>query len=110
MPCSTGGKHSGSGNVPLKIFDYLAAGRPIVATDTPAHRVALDEDRAVLVSPAVEAIADAIARLLEDSEGAGRFGAAAKKYADEYLGLKAFSDLVTRLYEQVELPESDPDG
>ena len=35
-------------NLPLKVFDYLAAGKPIVATDIPAHRSALDESRALL--------------------------------------------------------------
>ena len=36
------------GNLPLKIFDYLAASRPIVATDIPTHRTVLTEERAVL--------------------------------------------------------------
>ena len=33
------------GNLPLKIFDYLAASRPIVATDIPTHRTVLSEER-----------------------------------------------------------------
>ena len=33
-------------NFPLKIFDYLAAGKPIVATDVPAHRAVLDNSLA----------------------------------------------------------------
>ena len=35
-------------NLPLKIFDYLAAGKPIVATDIPAHRALLDDESALL--------------------------------------------------------------
>jgi glycosyltransferase involved in cell wall biosynthesis len=35
-------------NLPLKIFDYLAAGKAIVATDIPAHRSVLDESCALL--------------------------------------------------------------
>ena len=34
---------SHGGNLPLKVFDYLAAGRPIVATDIPTHRTVLNE-------------------------------------------------------------------
>ena len=33
---------SHGGNLPLKVFDYLAAGRPIVATDIPTHRAVLN--------------------------------------------------------------------
>lgn len=36
---------------PLKIFEYMAAGRPIVAADLPAIREVLDNDTAELVAP-----------------------------------------------------------
>lgn len=36
---------------PLKIFEYMAAGRPIVATDLPSVREVLSEKNAVLVEP-----------------------------------------------------------
>lgn len=34
-------------NTPLKIFDYMGAGKPIIASDISAHRTALNEKRAV---------------------------------------------------------------
>ncbi len=36
---------------PLKMFEYMASGRPIVATDLPSVREVLNEDNAVLVKP-----------------------------------------------------------
>ena len=52
---------------PLKLFDYMAAGAPIVASDLPTVREVLtDGDNALLVPPGrpVDALAAAIRRLL----------------------------------------------
>jgi glycosyltransferase involved in cell wall biosynthesis len=90
------------GNLPLKIFDYLAAGRPIVATDIPTHRTVLAEDRAVLVAPRTEAIAQGILAVLGDRLRAQRLAAAAKSYAQTHLGWNRFVDSVEALYAEVE--------
>jgi glycosyltransferase involved in cell wall biosynthesis len=89
------------GNLPLKVFDYLAAGRPIVATDIPTHRTVLNEERALLVSPQTEAIADGILTLLLDRGRALRLSGAARSYAREHLGWGSFSRTVAELYEEV---------
>jgi glycosyltransferase involved in cell wall biosynthesis len=36
---------------PLKIFSYMASGRPIVATDLPTHTQLLDAEAAILGPP-----------------------------------------------------------
>jgi glycosyltransferase involved in cell wall biosynthesis len=53
---------------PLKLFEYLAAGRAVVASDLPALREVLaDGVNALLVEPGrPEALADAIGRLVAD--------------------------------------------
>jgi glycosyltransferase involved in cell wall biosynthesis len=86
------------GNLPLKVFDYLAAGRPIVATDIPTHRTVLTEERAVLVAPETEALAGGILRLLRDGGEADRLGRAAMGYAREHLGWHAFVRAVSEIY------------
>ncbi|MFL5495898.1 MAG: glycosyltransferase family 4 protein [Gemmatimonadales bacterium] len=90
------------GNLPLKIFDYLAAGRPIVATDIPTHRTVLAEDRAVLVAPETEAIAQGILAVLGDRLRAQRLAGAARSYAQTHLGWNRFVDSVEALYAEVE--------
>jgi glycosyltransferase involved in cell wall biosynthesis len=65
---------------PLKIFDYMAAGRAIVAPDQPNIREVLEHDRtALLFDPAQEgAMWAAIARLLGDAALRRRLGTAAR--------------------------------
>ena len=90
------------GNLPLKIFDYLAAGRPIVATDIPTHRTVLADDRAMLVAPDTDAIAHGILAVLGDPARAERLGAAARHYAKTHLGWSRFVESVESLYAEVE--------
>jgi glycosyltransferase involved in cell wall biosynthesis len=71
---------------PLKLFEYLAAGRPIVASDLPAFREILtDGETAVLVRPGdVDALAGALQRVASDAALAARLGAAALALAPRY--------------------------
>lgn len=88
-------------NLPLKIFDYLAAGKPIVATDIPAHRALLDEDRALLTRAWSPEIASAIVRLLRDKPLAARLAASGQAYAEEKFGWFEFVRSVGDLYREV---------
>lgn len=89
------------GNLPLKIFDYLAAGRAIVATDIPTHRSVLDETRAVLVEPSARGLADGIVALLGDPRRARMLAAAGSRYAEDHLGWLPFVSSVEHLYTEV---------
>ena len=54
---------------PLKLFEYMAAGKPIVASDLPSIREVLrDEENALLVTPGdPTALAAGVRRLLDDA-------------------------------------------
>lgn len=64
---------------PLKLFEYLTMGRPIVASDLPAIREVLsDEETALLVPPGHDrALAGALLRLQQDPALAAALGRAA---------------------------------
>jgi glycosyltransferase involved in cell wall biosynthesis len=55
-------------NTPLKLLDYLKAGRAIVATDTPANRLILTDKTACLTPPDPAAFATGISRLAHSPE------------------------------------------
>lgn len=72
-------------NTPLKVYEQLASGIPLVATDIYSHRQVLDELVAFLTAPEPEAFAQGIvAALTRDEERAGRVAAAKRLYADKY--------------------------
>jgi glycosyltransferase involved in cell wall biosynthesis len=63
---------------PLKIFSYMASGRPIVATDLPTHTQVLDTAAAILVPPSPAGLAEGILRALEDPAAAAALGRRAR--------------------------------
>jgi glycosyltransferase involved in cell wall biosynthesis len=71
---------------PLKIFEAMAAGRPIVASDLPSSREVLsDGENALLVPPGdASALAGALRRVLADGDLARRLAAAAWEAAPRY--------------------------
>jgi len=71
---------------PLKLFEYMAAGRPIVASDLPAIREVLtDGENACLVAPGDEhALAAGIRRVLDDPALADRLARRASEGVAAY--------------------------
>jgi glycosyltransferase involved in cell wall biosynthesis len=71
---------------PLKLFEYMAAGRPIVASDLPSIREVLHHELdALLVAPGdPAAMAAAIERLITDPALSARLAAAALAAAPAY--------------------------
>jgi glycosyltransferase involved in cell wall biosynthesis len=92
------------GNLPLKVFDYLAAGRPIVATDIATHRELLTDERAVLVPPTAEGLADGIVSVLCDGVKSATLAEAAREYAVEHLGWGRFRQTVAEIYQEAHCP------
>lgn len=65
-------------NAPLKIYDYMRSGKPIVATDIKAHTVLLSEKTAFLVKPEPKALAHGILLSLKEKEHAKKLALAAR--------------------------------
>ncbi|MBP6858740.1 MAG: glycosyltransferase family 4 protein [Candidatus Pacebacteria bacterium] len=66
IPSSTESEHYTS---PIKMFEYMASGTPIIASDMPSMREVLNDDNSTLI-PArdAHALADAIARISANPE------------------------------------------
>jgi glycosyltransferase involved in cell wall biosynthesis len=69
-------------NTPLKIYQYLRSGRPIVATDLRTHTQVLSPDIAFLAAPTPGAFAGAILAAIDDPRQAAERGGRARRLAD----------------------------
>lgn len=69
-------------NTPLKLYQYLRSGRPIVATRLLTHTQVLDDETSILTDPAPAAYARGIIDAVSDPERARAIGARAKAMAD----------------------------
>jgi glycosyltransferase involved in cell wall biosynthesis len=73
-------------NTPLKIYEYLASGKPIVATRHPTHTQILTEREAVLVECNAESMAQGILKALNDAQLARAIGQNARKLYETHYG------------------------
>jgi hypothetical protein len=89
-------------SLPIKLFEYMAAGIPVVASDFPSWRE-LVGDAGLLVDPYdVGAIATAIDALLEDPEAAQAMGARGREAVREHYGWEAEAERLLSLYERLD--------
>jgi glycosyltransferase involved in cell wall biosynthesis len=86
-------------NTPLKIYEQIASGIPIVATRISAHTQVLDDRVAFLADPNPESFAETLASALHDPQMRSRKSAAARQlFADRY-SRKAYVAKMVRLIE-----------
>jgi glycosyltransferase involved in cell wall biosynthesis len=69
-------------NTPLKIYSFLKAGKPFVATDLWTHTQVVDDKIAILAKPDPDSLAAGLAFALESEEAQAR-ARAGKRMADE---------------------------
>ncbi len=88
-------------NTPLKIYEQLASGVPLVATRIRAHTQVLDDEFAFLVDPTAEDIARGIGEALAGTEGARRRAEAARERAGLEFSIKIFRRRTTELLNRI---------
>ena len=77
-------------NTPLKIYQYLRSGRPIVATRLLTHTQVLNDEVAILTEATAEGFADGILSALHDEQHARAVGDRARKLADTKYSYDAY--------------------
>jgi glycosyltransferase involved in cell wall biosynthesis len=96
---SSGGNTAGISS-PMKMFEYMAAGRAILTSDLPVLREVLDENTAVFCPPEdVSAWEAALARLLNDEKGRQALGQHARVAVEQYSWVKRARGVLEGFYE-----------
>jgi glycosyltransferase involved in cell wall biosynthesis len=88
-------------NTPLKTYEQLACGVPLVATSIYSHTQVLDESVAVLVPPTAQGLSSGIERLLDDSALGDTLVANAQAHYAKHYNRDAYTRKLRRLLELV---------
>jgi glycosyltransferase involved in cell wall biosynthesis len=83
-------------NTPLKIYQYLRSGRPIVATRLLTHTQVLSDDVAVLTDATAEGLGDGIVRTLRNPVEGRAIGERARSLAETKYSYEAYLDRTRR--------------
>jgi glycosyltransferase involved in cell wall biosynthesis len=87
------------GNTPLKLFSYMWSAVPIVATNLPTHTQVLDTQSAVLCEPTADAMANAIASVLDDPARFASLGTMARARVARDYSREAFRRKLLAAYD-----------
>lgn len=88
-------------NTPLKIYQYLRAGRPIVATRLLTHTQVLSDEVSILTAATPEAFGEGILEAMADPGRAAALGQAAQHLADTKYSYEAYLDRTRRAYAEM---------
>nr|NQU90553.1 glycosyltransferase [Bacteroidota bacterium] len=96
-------------NTPLKLLDYLKAGRPIVATNAEANRLILNDDMAIITDPNPVSMASAIISLINDPGRRTAMGKKGKELYETKYNFRIFVEQLRECYQCVLNPEAMSD-
>jgi glycosyltransferase involved in cell wall biosynthesis len=85
-------------NFPMKVYSYLASGKPLVATDLPVHSQILTRETAFLVPPTAQALARGIVHILLNPDVARSLGQAGKRFVQAKFTTETYERKVGELY------------
>jgi glycosyltransferase involved in cell wall biosynthesis len=86
---------------PLKIYSYLHAEKPIVATSIAAHTHLLSAETSILVEPNTEAFAEGILRVLSNPELGAHIASNAYEYARQKFNHQDYISKVDQIYQSI---------
>jgi glycosyltransferase involved in cell wall biosynthesis len=93
-------------NTPLKIYQYLRSGRPIVATRLLTHTQVLDDETAILTGTSPEEFAEGILQALDDRARAESVGRRARHLAETKYSYEAYLDRTRRAVDSLMPPSA----
>ncbi|MEL6447916.1 MAG: glycosyltransferase family 4 protein [Pseudomonadota bacterium] len=89
------------GNTPMKIYSYMAAGKPILATRISSHTQVLDSTSSELVNTDAAAMASGLTRLVHDDQLRSTLAANAKQKVEAEYSLSRFKERLAAIYDRL---------
>lgn len=89
------------GNTPMKVYSYLMAGKPVLATAIESHTQVMAPDIALLAKPAPDAFAAAMQQLAADPTLRRSLGEAGARRARKDFSLDAYRQTLHDLYAEL---------
>ena len=90
-------------NTPMKIYNYMASGRAILATRMLTHTQVLDDTTACLVDPTPRAFADGLRRVVSDATYRRRIGDAARTKLQSEYSVERWQQRLASFYQALQL-------
>ena len=91
-------------SVPLKIYTYLKAGKPILATNISAHTLVLDQTTAEMVAPTKIGFAEGLLKLIGDEDLRVSLGDQSRKLAEEKYSEVNYLTKLEKIYQGLQPP------
>jgi glycosyltransferase involved in cell wall biosynthesis len=88
-------------NTPLKIYEQMASGKPLVATRIWSHTQVLNETVCILVEPGAKSLAQGILQAINDPDGARQVAARARALYEQQYARPVYEQKIRRLLEIV---------
>ena len=88
-------------NTPMKIYEQLASGRPLVATRIHSHTQVLDDSICLLVDPTAESLAAGLLSALTDDAASAERARNAKAFCEREYSRPSYEDKIRRMLEMV---------
>ena len=81
-------------NTPMKIYGFLASGKPVIATNISSHTEILNDQNSILIDPTAENLCDALLEIDNNFENKSEIGRRAKLECEEMYSLQSYQEKV----------------
>lgn len=89
-------------NTPMKLFSYLASGKPVLATDLPTHTCVLTSQIAMLAEPSPKAFGASMLKLIKHRALRSQLGTAGQQFVEQNHSYKVFQQQFNCLYNSLQ--------
>jgi glycosyltransferase involved in cell wall biosynthesis len=90
-------------NTPMKIYSYLASGKPVLATKIDSHLQVIDDATSKLANPDPESFAKGLQELIENEELRNSIGNAGNLLAKNNYSLNCYKAKLKNIYDYISL-------